>query len=123
MTEFVTRTIDGREYTNIVPKDYIMDPVTEDLYYGDELDDGMVVLVEQGYRNDEDFPTLYRRLLMTNRWCTVTKARQAMDGMGGEEVVKTVHFVGLYSDGTKEFRSYPPGVGWLVKIPETTKGE
>lgn len=95
------------EYYDVVPKKYRFNPQVEDMVYGDELVDGMVVLVQTDLRtDDEDDDCSAERLLITNRWCEVTKVRAGQSG---------IYFIGLYVDGQKEVRHSTCTTGWLVK--------
>jgi hypothetical protein len=96
------------------PLDYLMDPSTDDLIRGDELKEGMVVLIEDVVvRNDPQklgadgtstYDTL--RIYETARWCLVTKLHLG----------QIISFVGVYGDGTKMSRSYNHSFFWFVKI-------
>lgn len=89
----------------IVPQDYRFDPETEDLLAGDELQDGMLVLVEQGYRADESQEYSNGRLLEKNRWYVVSKVRSDDDN---------ITFIG--ADGQKAlYFSSHIGTAWVVK--------
>lgn len=107
--------INGVSYDDIVSQNYQMDPETEDVIYGDDLENGMIVLSEDG-RASSDLDMAYnRRLHITNRWCEVTEVRAEADG---------VYFIALYADGQKKVRSSTETSGWLVKkssIPEPPK--
>jgi hypothetical protein len=100
--------IDDEGYTDVVPRYYKMNSVTEDLIYGDEIAEGMKVLVgEWRARYDESEPTLHNAGLLThNRWCTVTKLR-IIDRM--------VYFIGEYADGQKVRRDSNSMTTWIVK--------
>lgn len=104
-----TITIDGINYDDIVPKAYRFNPMTEDLLYGDELMDGMVVLAgPASERYNEQMPEMYNAgLPVSNRWCEVSKARQEDD--------RKIYFVGLYADGQKVVRNTDLTAGWYVK--------
>jgi hypothetical protein len=106
ITDFITVTVDGVEYADVVRKDYRYDPETEDLIYGEELKDGMVVLCDVVWRSNENDPWEDRALLVKNRRCTVTKKRHQGSSL---------YFIGLYDDGTKAVRQSGPTNGWIVK--------
>jgi hypothetical protein len=116
---------------NLVPKYYTMDQKTEDLVpNGKHLANGMKVLIanpdfrerpeelgNESRRTPSDW--LKDKILMRNRWCTVTHVEIASH-------TNTVQFVGVYDDGTK--RQWVMGVGhaWLVKkdsIPDPVLAE
>lgn len=105
-----------------IPSDYCgklfsMNPETEDIVRGNELKDGMVVLVEP---RDLRFPIdsecsgnsriTFPQIVDVNRWCYVTKLHS------GFPTNDRISFVGIYSDGTKAFREYQSGTPWFVKI-------
>lgn len=106
---------------NCVRKYYTLDNKTEDILpNGRHLADGMVVMIEDPdcrERPEEvgkevrgtDTDWLLNRVLLNNRWCTVSHAEIIN---GGE----TVQFVGIYEDGTKRSRSMGINKAWLVKI-------
>lgn len=103
-----------------VPKYYQMDPSEEDVLFGSELRDGMVVLCE----NDSDrrvLPDDYlepgvienlpvgikKSLLTMSRWCTISKFRTKDDDLYA--------FIGVYEDGLKCVQSSNANTGWYVK--------
>lgn len=102
-----------------VPVDFAMDPVTDDLIFGDELEVGMVVLVEDLVTretrdpnkhydgvSDEHMAYIRAKADETARWCRIVRLRK--DG-------EIITFVGLYSDGTKRTRTYNQAYAWFVK--------
>lgn len=98
-----------------VPRDYIMDPGTEDLIRGERLGDGMVVLIgDHMMREDPDQENLSPhqgvRLRENNRWCLVTDLR-----FTNRHDNSLVDFIGVYADGTKTGRRYSDSYLWLVK--------
>ena len=94
------------------PRVYPLDPDTEDLIFGDQLVEGMVVLFEdsllRGDANhiDTESPITRARTLETTRWCRVSSVRRS-----GHIVV----FIGEYADGSKLRRSYAQDYAWFVK--------
>ena len=94
----------------IVERDYFLDPETDDMFYSDELLDGMIVLIESDGRASidpaYDNPIYVPMRLVKNRWCEVSKLRIEGDN---------VSFIGLYVDGDKQVRTHNKCIGWLVK--------
>ena len=94
------------------PITYLMDAETEDLIYGEELRDGMVVVIADTILSpDPDsgrelHPYEQRRLLECARWCRVERMRR--EG-------HVVSFIGVYADGSKFPRSYAASYTWYVK--------
>lgn len=118
---FLTLTINETVYDDIVPRTYRLDPETEELFYGEDLEEGLVVLLEYWQdRADEKMtasPNNAGNLLVQNRWCRVTDLRRQGDNS---------YFIGVYKDGHKTIRSSSNTTGWYVKkdsIPEPTKPE
>ena len=95
-----------------VPVAYLTDPDTEYLVWGDELQDGMVVVVEGELLSRENPDNIDRdpytrgRVLESARWCRVTKLRRSGD---------LVRFIGVYSDGSQAARCYNTQYAWIVK--------
>lgn len=101
--------IDGVAYENqIVPRNYRLNPVEDDLIYADEMVDGMRVLLGESVgRFDESQPEFHNvGLLVVNRWCVVSKLRVENNH---------VYFVGVYDDGDKNLRGSDLVSAWLVK--------
>lgn len=95
-----------------VPIGYVMNPADEDLIRGENLRDGMVVLIEDILVRDapdtlgeKSTPYAVTRVLAASRWCKVTQLKQG----------SIVSFVGVYGDGTKMSRAYSDRYFWLVK--------
>lgn len=94
------------------PRVYLLDPDTEDLIFGDQLTEGMVVLLEDSLlRHDADdiqsqAPITRAKTLETARWCRVDAVRR-----NGHIVA----FIGEYADGSKLRRSYANHYAWFVK--------
>lgn len=101
-----------------VALDYKNDPETEDLIFGSELQEGMVVLIEATTLRDNpeganlDSPYTRHRLDQNSRWCKITKLLR--NSIHSSEVVT---FIGVYADGTKMSRTFAVGNCWFVKIP------
>lgn len=107
----------------ITPMHYKMNPHTEDLIRGKELLKGMYVLVEPvGLGVD---PTAHElgadhecdnykcpRILRDQRWCMVTDLEVHRDG-------EVMSFIGWYSDGTKQTRTYNRSFNWYVKLVDS----
>ena len=94
-----------------VPLNFTNDPETEDLIFGDELTEGMVVLLGGMTRfNPDNYESASQyeknRILETARWCRVVSIRR--------EGSVTV-FIGVYGDGTKHKRSHKNSFAWYVK--------
>jgi len=126
---------------------HTMDPETEDLIFGTELHEGMLVLLEDCHSfsfdgpgrlsKEESVPGEHDRLRKgldeKARWCRITKLNQDPrwntndDGFGygfnakHRELTPLTRFIGVYEDGTKATRTYDGAYGWFVKkdsIPE-----
>lgn len=100
-------------YRTVIGKNQAMNPETDDLLYGDELDDEMLVLTAPEFRGDQDSKT--DKLLRDNRWCRITKLREETGG---------IFFIGVYEDGQKYLRHSLPLQPWVVKkhtIPVTSE--
>lgn len=98
-----------------------MDPDTEDLIWGDRLQQGYVVLIsndnivrqdpkdhELHLLNDdlECNPWQCPRVNETSQWCMITDLRRSHD---------LIHFIGVYADGVKRARTYNKSFAWIVK--------
>ena len=104
----------------LVPLDYVMDPKTEDVVYGDELRDGDIVLIESGlvrYSIPKNWAEVreYERvkILENSRWCVITKLRR-IPSYGGSNSI--LNFIGVYEDGTKMSRSFSEAYAWFRKL-------
>lgn len=101
-----------------VDKFYEMNPLSEDLIKGHQLEDGMRVLIaDPRFRPDLAYPIYFytnmafrEGALRWNRWMTVTE----FDGDLAESGL--VSFIGLYDDGTKKDFILSSLHGWFVKI-------
>jgi hypothetical protein len=82
---------------------YLMNPATDTLLYGDELKDGMKVLLEWSVlRNHEE-----GRL---DEFFTIT--RLGHDG-------NLIRFIALYDDGYMKSGTYNRSYAWIVRKPQT----
>lgn len=106
-----------------------MDPETENVIFGEELEVGMEVLVESDLRTDHldrgGYQTAENAFLRdeNNRWCCIErfKRRKVSDNVEGIR-----WFIGVYADGTKAVRMTLPYIGWVVKkdtIPADKRAE
>ena len=104
-----------------VSKWYVMDPQFEDLVFGDDLREGMIVLLEDsmfrtdlahivsGYDQD--------RADECNRWCEVTQLRViSRTDEHGRPSSPLIRFIGRYGDGTKRVRQFDASFAWVVKL-------
>ena len=105
----------------LVPLDYVMDPKTEDLVYGDELRDGDVVLIESGLvrfsipKNWAEVSEHERvKTLENSRWCVITKLRRTPVAVMSSALI--INFIGVYDDGTKMSRSFSEWHAWFRKL-------
>lgn len=115
-----------------VSVDWVMDPQTEDLIPGDQLQNGMIVLVSSSVVGEPRVtrsldkatnPYEVHRAYRTNRWCRVTNLHR--NGYADE----IISFIGVYADGTKFDHQYNVEYNWYVKkdsipendIPETLR--
>jgi hypothetical protein len=109
--------------TGDIPEGYVgplftMNPETEDLIRGTQLEEGMIVLIHDPTNRYEDpkkyenveviEPYGHARLLREGRWCKVTEIFQRRES-------DVLQFIGLYSDGTKHNRMYNESWCWYVK--------
>lgn len=103
----------------LVPRDYVMNPETEDLVYGDELRDGDIVLIEAGlvrkslpknWAEVRDYERI--QALENSRWCVITKLRRSP--VYDHNVI--LNFIGVYEDGTKMSRTFSESYAWFRKL-------
>jgi hypothetical protein len=104
-----------------VDRFYEMDAAYEDLIFGDELCEGMIVLLEDSlFRGDparafsetDDHSRWERdKCKEINRWCTVTRLLVTPR----HDAEPLIRFVGEYPDGTKRVRQYSASYAWFVK--------
>jgi len=87
---------------------YVLDPETEDLIWGDQLEEGMVVLIEDAVICRTDSHGGLKKRWETVKWCQVTSLRRQGD---------SIRFIGVYDDGAKAARRYHQDYAWFVKKP------
>lgn len=104
---------------DMVEQYYSMNPTTEDLLRGEDLKEGMVVLMESPFFRQDlgqmQHTNEVRAAQKRNRWCIITRLK--IDEERGQ-----IWFIGLYADGSKMSRNDNINSGWLVKldsIPQT----
>lgn len=97
----------------LVSKYYVMDPSVEKSLFGQDLIDGMIVLVEHpNYKFELEDVSLkpvsldYERNI-ANRWCKISEITEGYEGM--------MHFLATYGDGTSFRRSSAKYQGWIAK--------
>ena len=94
-----------------VDRFYEMNPESEDLLAGDELENGLIVLIEDSMVREDASRAEFdayamKRLRENNQWCRVTSLRRHGD---------LVSFVGVYEDGVKRPRTFNQSYYWIVK--------
>lgn len=95
-----------------VPINYLNDPKTESIIFGDELVEGMVVVLEDILfranpdASDSTDPYEQRKIHDTALWCKVTRLRRRYE---------SITFVGEYADGSEVVRKYDTSHSWYVK--------
>lgn len=102
------------------PRVHAMDPEFEDVVFGTDLQNGMIVLLQDSLMkgdpeyiaNDYD----KERLMKCNRWCEVTQFRI----INRNDDAPLIKFMGVYSDGTKYPRTYDSNYTWVIKKPADT---
>lgn len=92
-------------------KFYVANMATDTILYGDQLREGMRVLIEDSFFKelldaDSDSPYIEARRNACNQWCEVSALRNEGD---------IVTFVGLYDDDTMRVRRYATSYAWIVK--------
>ncbi len=102
--------ITDSQFREFVPRYYQLNPETDHLLFdGNELVDGMIVLLEDPGHRGVDEPmgeaTASARQ-MCNRWTQVS--RLVNDG-------ETVRFIGIYADGSQRKWVRPIEDAWLCK--------
>lgn len=104
-----------------VPLNFKMDPINHKVVYGDLLENGMIVVLEepsvkrdpknrpQDGSNDTPLWSVYdeQAYLRESRWCLVESLRRRGD---------IIQFIGIYSDGTQASRQYNESYCWYVLI-------
>lgn len=90
---------------------YVAQSVTDTIVYGDQLREGMRVLIEdhmvRGSDKEPDNPYAVARVDECNQWCEVT-------GLRFRRGLAT--FIGKYDDGTQRVRQYASSYAWIVKL-------
>lgn len=95
-----------------VPLSYMNDPETEEVMFGDQLSESMVVLIESALlREDPDnfetaTPLGKAQIRQTSQWSRVVGIRKR----GGMHT-----FICEYADGSKCSRRYGSSYPWIVK--------
>jgi hypothetical protein len=99
-----------------VDKFYVCQTEFEDIVFGDNLQDGMIVLIEDSLiRENLEHITgssAQHRADEMNRWCEVTELKVTPRYDTPSPLIK---FVGVYPDGTKRVRTFCASYGWIVK--------
>lgn len=117
-TELAVIERPGTIPSEMVPQNFEMNPRTEDLIRGIEVQEDMVVLIENITHREDPSAHEYGadhecdaykcpRLLKESRWCKVTKIEQHHGDL--------LTFIGVYADGTKRSRTYNLSYCWYVK--------
>lgn len=107
-------------YPGLVDRYYSMNPLTEMLVGGGDLEEGMTVLLAAAVNrwNVSDMTLADKKMipyaLTANRWCKV-KDPVVKDGM--------ISFTGLYRDGEERIRRLNICHHWLVKRSSLSPGE
>lgn len=96
-----------------VGRQYLSDPDVDELIRGDEVQDGMVVLVADSIMRGSSLST---RSLETDRWCRVSKIRMTRR----HNAEPLLSFVGTYADGSQFPRTYSSSYFWYVKKASVT---
>jgi hypothetical protein len=102
-----------------------MDPETDDLIRGLDLENDMVVLLEDTVCRENPESHLKEdhtecdshtciRILQSARWCKVTQ----LERRRGNDLLS---FIGVYHDGTKRSRIYNQSFYWFVKLDSIPK--
>lgn len=104
-----------------VDKFYVANAEYEDIVFGQDLRDGMFVLLEDDLMRQhlDSIGGDYDRARADemNRWCEVTRLRVIPRPECASPLVK---FVGVYPDGTMRVRTYDASYGWIVKKGATS---
>lgn len=103
-----------------VTKNFKMDPATDTVIWGDEVVEGMVILIEDHMsREDEtrienaeehELKYIRPRYDQNNRWCRVVSVRVINQNQ------ELLGFLGEYSDGQIAARTFNKSYAWIVKI-------
>lgn len=108
MTTFIPNTI--------VTAAYSLDPDTDTVMFGSQLQNGMIVILEYPFFRGD--PAYYRRkgmplpvaLYKNAYWCRVTELQVDAEN-------ERIEFMGEYADGTVKRRRYTVSMAWFVKKP------
>src|SRR5690348_203673 len=99
-----------------VDRFYEMKPGFEDLRFGTDLRNGMIVLLadhllrgDPERMNENGYEA--QRVKTVNAWCTVSELN-VIPRFGSP----LIRFVGLYADGVKRIRTYDASYAWIVKL-------
>lgn len=104
-----TRIVDsGIVYDDQVNRGYQFDPLKHDLIYGEQLENGMVVIQQKDSSNLISETNEYE--MVNRRWCEVTALRDRTLHNGTHSV-----FIGVYADGSKMVRYSGQFEGWIVR--------
>lgn len=97
------------------PRHRMIEPEHEDILYGVDLVEGMIVLLFDPIMKSDpehvhsDYDRM--RLMEANRWCEVTQLKiQPRDNDS-----PLINFIGVYHDNTKIPRTYCGSYSWIVK--------
>lgn len=101
----------------IVRRGFEMNPDTDVILRGEELQEGMIILLEEALMRENPSYHLdsnphicddYRcpRIKETSQWCMVTNLKRRGD---------ITSFVGIYADDVHRSRTYNESFFWLVK--------
>lgn len=100
----------------VTPRVFKMDPARDDVIFGKDLENDMVVLLEDStFKSDpEELDPEHPRhseynsekIAQNSRWCRVSTLHR--DG-------ELIRFIGTYSDGIKASRVYNRSFTWFVK--------
>lgn len=97
-----------------VDQHYVAQSEFEDILFGEDLRDGMIVLIEDSLMRADlgHLSSHYDRARAEecNRWCEVSRLRFVANPQS-----PMVRFVGQYPDGTMRVRTYGASHAWIVK--------
>ena len=99
-----------------VPQGYLMNPETDIVISGRQLQNGMIVLLEENLMredastHDESTHELARvRAMATSRWCVIRDLSSTSDRN------RVRKFIGIYEGGVEISRTYHEDYYWIVK--------
>jgi hypothetical protein len=97
-----------------VDKFYVAQSEFEDIVFGRDLRDGMIVLLEDDILRADpgNLRSGYDRARADeiNRWCEVTRLEVI-----AHPTTPLIRFVGCYPDGSMRVRTYGASYAWIVK--------